>query len=335
MVLIVAGHLGLARASPDLADAAVQRGKALQADGLYEQAATALTEATVADPNHAEAFSELGRTRLAQSRFESAIGALEKALALNPDLADARYNLAYCYRKVGAPERAAEEYGQYLARVPNDADAQFGLAASLKEAGQAHAAAAAFERYAALEKRPAWGRWIEQARAEARRLRSSATPAPENAPDPRPAIGALPPEAPQVPTGPPRAASPAKTAHRPRSEAFFAGLSLLRAGDYAAAKEALLRTADRRPEDPFVLSALAGAHLGLREGEEAEALYYRALRTAPPGAWGALYFGLGEAVRLQGRREEAVGFYEEAAVLSDHQADIQRAAQARLSTLRR
>ena len=347
-VLTFVSAVPRAYAQTETADAALQRARQLHADGHDDQAAEAFTKVTELDPTRAEAFAELGRVRLAQSRYELAIQAFQKALVLRPELKDARYNLAYTYRQAQAFPKAVQEYQRYLERVPDDADAQFGLATSLKEAGQELAAADAFDRYAAIEKRPSWGRWIEQARAEARTLRQKAlspvgelesvntTDEIEASAESKTSAESLDPSSASAelskPDTAPAAAEPLRQIET-RPPAFIVGLSYLREQNYAAARDELDLAIKVTPTDPFVLSALAGAHLGLHEAEKAEALYHQALRTAPPAARGALYLGLGEAALLRGHSADAKRFYEKAIEFPDSSEVIRRTAQKRLSTL--
>ncbi|CAN0599634.1 unnamed protein product, partial [Laminaria digitata] len=88
-------------------------------------------------------------------------------------------------------------------------------------------------------------------------------------------------------------------------EALEAGINQLKAGAFADALARLKVAQAEAPEDPMVWAALASAHLGLLEGEQAAAAYRRALSTASEAAQPALHFGLGEALRVQGEDAEA------------------------------
>lgn len=114
---------------------------------------------------------------------------------------------------------------------------------------------------------------------------------------------------------------------------FTSGLAHLQRGDYAAAKKDLLGAEALHPTDAFVLSALAGAHLGLNETEQAERVYRRAFAEAGPTMWGAIYFGLGEAARVKGQLDAAQRFYEKVLALPESPEAIRRAAQTRWSAV--
>lgn len=321
--------------------------------------------ATELDPSFAAAWTEVGNSQLGLDRAPAAAKSFSRALQLEPADLTARYNLAYTLRQLGRYQEAAEQYRRYLEQKPDDADAHYGLAESLKAAGDLRGAADAFEAYAKSEKRPTWKQWVAKARAEAASLREQAAKqAPEAAGSPAVAAAQPKAKAPEAKPSPPTAAAtPAKTsglhlsfsnqapaAEAPedgapmaaaagpvrssaRPEAFEAGLTRLRAGDYPAALARLKVARAEAPEDAVVLAALAGAHLGLLQGKEAADTYRVAMRSAAPGAMAALHFGLAEALRLQGDDAGARAQFSRAAEHEQSPPALQKIARERIALL--
>lgn len=354
-----------AEAQSPQAQAAFDEGLSFKKAKDYNAALGAFQRATQLDPSYEAAWAETGNSQLSLGQAEAAGQSFTKALELQPANQTARYNLAYALRQQKRFDEAAKQYQLYLQRSPNDADAHYGLAESLKAAGAHLAAAEAYEAYARTEKRATWSKWITKAKQEAADLRrmadaqpvtaptvstapvvAAAAPSKLSAPAPAPAAdkatlnkdsklhlsfsagGAAAQPAPESTPAPTPVATPA-VARRP--EAFEAGLNQLKAGDFEGALVRLKVAQTEAPEDSMVWAAVAGAHLGLRDGPNAEAAYRRALTGAVPEAQAALHLGLGEALRVQGEDEAANQEYVMGAEHPNASAAIQRLCKERLA----
>jgi tetratricopeptide (TPR) repeat protein len=126
---------------------------------------------------------------------------------------------------------------------------------------------------------------------------------------------------------------PVKNAADLRPYGFELGLRALKDGNFEAALGPLEAAARAKKDDALILAALAGAQLGLRELEQAEASYQEALRHASPDAQAPIQFGLAEAKRLKGDDAGAIAAYQR--VLDDGRAaaTIKKAAGDRLARL--
>jgi tetratricopeptide (TPR) repeat protein len=359
-IVVVLGSFsstGFAQSVPGRAMAAFNEGKRLFKDHQVDEAIEKLEEAVKLAPSFGEAWTELGNAHLEKQAYQEAAGAYDRGLKAKPDQTVARYNLAFSLRKLGKHFEAAHHYRLYLQQQPNDADAHYGLAESLRAAGDKLAAAEAYEAYARAEKNPSQQKWIAKAKETAAQLRAEAKS------EQKPAVAAAPPP-PPPPTTPAKqdnlhlsfSSKPPETKQKPavkeetkvitkaevtepakvkgvRPESFRAGLTDLQNGDYAAALPRL-ETADReRPNDPLILAALAGAHLGLEHGSQAEAMYQRALSSAADDAQPGLYLGLGEAQRLLGKTALALESYRRALEHARATTSIKRFTEERIAAL--
>lgn len=124
----------------------------------------------------------------------------------------------------------------------------------------------------------------------------------------------------------------AVVAKRPAS--FDDGIASLKSGDYEGALPRLEAAAKDAPEDAMVLAALGSAHLGLREGKQAELAYRRALATAKPEAVPGIWLGIGEAMRLMGDSTQALEAFDRVAKDEVASASIKAAAEERAASLR-
>jgi tetratricopeptide (TPR) repeat protein len=341
-------------APPEAAIAAHREGMRLAKSNQLPEALESLQRAVQLDPEYAEAWADLGNTQLAAGDMKSAIRSFEAAVKLRADFQIARYNLAYALRKTGSYPKAAEQYRLYLMRDPQDADAHYGLAEALKASGDLFAAAEAYDEYARVEKRPGQQKWIAKAEEQAKSLRKQAAKKSESA-----SAGDAPPEPPRgkteaksgkqkhlsfsarakkeeaapAPEAPPSRERPV-AAKRARPEAFRAGIEALKQNDFAGALPRLTAAAKEAPEDGFVLAALASAHLGLAQARDAEVAYRRALAVATPDAKAGIYFGLGEALRLQGEVDKALAMYRDAERSSAATASLKKLAAERIAALK-
>ena len=354
--LLSLGADAFAQSIPGPAIAAFTEGKRLLKDHQADEAIEKLEEAVELAPNYGEAWTELGNAHLEKQQYQEAAGAFDRALKAKPEQTVARYNLAFSLRKLGKHFEASHQYQLYLQQQPNDADAHYGLAESLRAAGDKLAAAEAYDAYARTEKNPAQQKWVAKAKETAAQLRAEAKTEEKPKAEPKKpvvAVAAKPKEAPKAETKasqgglhlsfsnqtpakdddvrPVLEAKPKKGA---RPDEFRAGLTHLQNGDYAAALPRL-EDADREmPNDPLILAALASAHLGLAHGEQAEAMYQRALSSAGDDAKPGLYLGLGEAHRLLGNNERALDAYNRALAHERATTSIKRFTQERIAALK-
>lgn len=348
-VAILLGPAAEAAAPPAGAIVALREGVRLKKENRLQDAISKLEQATQLAPNYVEAWTELGNTHLARQAYGPAAASFTRAVKLKPDHAVARYNLAFSLRKLNRHTEAAEQYRLYLQQKPDDPDAHYGLAEALRSAGDNLAAAEAYEAYARTEKDPAQRKWVDKAKETAARLRreagtkKAAAPALAKAPAVEKKAGEklhlsfagsgrkkAAKEPPRKSKTPPKDA-PTKNGHRP--EAFRAGLTQLQGGDYAAALPRLQTALRQMPEDSLILAAVAGAHLGLDQAEQAEAAYVAAIRTASNDALPGLYLGLGEAQRMQGKDAEARVAYQKALGHARASNSIKRFSRERMAAL--
>ena len=144
------------------------RGKALEDQGLFEQAIGQYQRALQEDPDYsdayvnlmsangalgdlaaaersyqaavdlgadqAELYYNLGVLRSVQERFAEAVPAFEKALQRDPGMADAHTNLGFCLEQVGRRSEAARHYQEALRLQPNDRLARYHYGRTLLEA---------------------------------------------------------------------------------------------------------------------------------------------------------------------------------------------------------
>jgi tetratricopeptide (TPR) repeat protein len=87
--------------NPDYAEALVNLGRLLQAEGRVHEAEDLYRRARTARPDLAVAAFNLGTVLDEQKRPLEAIDAYHAALEADPDLADAHFNLAALYEQVG------------------------------------------------------------------------------------------------------------------------------------------------------------------------------------------------------------------------------------------
>lgn len=125
--------------------------------------------------------------------------------------------------------------------------------------------------------------------------------------------------------------APPRTHRRP--EAFHAGLIELQNHAFESALTRLRVALADAPDDPLVLAALGSAHLGLRDGVQAEQAYQKALAKARADALPGIYLGLGEALRLQHEDGRALEMFRQAAAHPEASSSVRRASEERISAL--
>ncbi len=98
---------------PNHADAHVNLGRLLHAEGRPAEAATHYEQALESQPEHATAAFDLGVALEDLDRPSDAIRAYERAIRSDPEYADAHYNLAALYDKAGKPAAALRHLASY------------------------------------------------------------------------------------------------------------------------------------------------------------------------------------------------------------------------------
>lgn len=325
-LLLEHGSAGSRPDEPPSVTALRAEAKAALDNGKAEQAVRLLEEGIAEHPSPG-LFEDLGNALLAHGQLLDAVVAYQKALRIRPDLSVARYNLSYALRATRRFDEAAVSFEIYLKGHPTDADGWFGLADTLEAKKDPEGAATAYERYAETETRPEQAEWVERARARAAELRARARQSAQPVLSPPPsrleAPGASSPSPSFAPT--PRAA---------RDPGLAGAIEALRGGDFAGALAKLGDAAGRPESADYALWAARGsAYLGLLQGERAEASFVRALEVAPDPAVPGILVGLGEALRLRGRRDEARAMLERALAHPRITADLAEVARARRRAL--
>ena len=128
-----AAYLDLSGLSPDaprwrreaLADARVQLGRSLVAEGRYGEAEEVLRSGLAADPDHGGLLHELGRALLEQGKPEASLEHLEGALEQLPEDAALSSNLGLALARLDRAQEAAEHFHRALALAAPGEDAEF------------------------------------------------------------------------------------------------------------------------------------------------------------------------------------------------------------------
>ncbi len=153
-----ATNVTILRAAATLApdDAAVIRrlGAALQACGLYAEAARTCEHLTALTPQAADAHEVLGFCRQTIGDLRGAIDSYKRALELAPASFEALHNLGTVYRLVGDLRGSIEHLQRALTIRPESPRAHYNLGLVQRELGDLPAAAGSFRR--ALSLRPAY-----------------------------------------------------------------------------------------------------------------------------------------------------------------------------------
>ncbi len=161
---------------PDAAKWHVDRGLALNLDGLHEAALAEFRLALARKPDLAEAHYSTALTLGALGRVDEAIGHYERAIALAPGHAGALSNLGSLRAQRGRTAEAVALFERAAHAAPENASIQENLALALELTGRADEAIAAYR--AALRLAP--GRALSQARLAALlAARGAATPRPD------------------------------------------------------------------------------------------------------------------------------------------------------------
>jgi tetratricopeptide (TPR) repeat protein len=107
---------------PELAEAEMNLGAVLEAQGRQDEAEARFRRALALRPNLAEAHVNLGNIQQAQGKLEEAVASHERAMALKPEFAEAFFNHANVLQKLGKLEEAVASYQRALALKPGMAE---------------------------------------------------------------------------------------------------------------------------------------------------------------------------------------------------------------------
>jgi len=138
--------------------------------GDVEAARRAFSQAIAAAGDRAEPYYNLAIVERRAGNEAAAQSHLQEALARNPAYAEASYALGTGYLLAHDPARALEAYRAALAGRPDYAEALFGAARAELDLGRTADARRDYERFVSVAPKE-YGRQIEAARAELRRLR--------------------------------------------------------------------------------------------------------------------------------------------------------------------
>jgi len=116
---------------PADAEALLNRGVDLEAQGKLEEAAAAYREAMRIEPELSEAHYNVGSVLQAQGKLEEAAAEYRTAIRIKPDLMEAHYNLGLLLFGQGKSEEAIPMFREASRLQPNDPDAHDNLAFAL------------------------------------------------------------------------------------------------------------------------------------------------------------------------------------------------------------
>lgn len=108
------------------AEAYLYLGKAYEATGDYNYAASVYTSYITKDAENAEVYNQLGLCRMKQGEYEQALEAFQTAMNIenNGIMQSLQFNEIVAYEYLGQYQQAAVLMGNYVATYPDDADAK-------------------------------------------------------------------------------------------------------------------------------------------------------------------------------------------------------------------
>ncbi len=108
------------------AEAYLYLGKAYEATGDYNYAASVYTGFITKDAGNAEVYNQLGLCRMKQGEYEQALEAFQTAMNIenNGIMQSLQFNEIVAYEYLGQYRQAAVLMGNYVATYPDDADAK-------------------------------------------------------------------------------------------------------------------------------------------------------------------------------------------------------------------
>lgn len=164
--VVLLGWVAPVRADRATAKQLFEQGRAAELAGDHDKALALYQSAIGEDTDYVPAYERAVPLWMQRGAFAVAIRALERFSLRHPKRAFAWYALAYAYRRTGQPEFAALSYESYIALRPQDATPYFGLGMVRLDIGDQPGARAAFATYIRMERDPARGAFVEQARRE-------------------------------------------------------------------------------------------------------------------------------------------------------------------------
>lgn len=137
-------------ASKDLAIALIDKGNALEEQGLVAEAMAHYDAAVRSDPQCARAHLNRGNILLAGAQFDEARRAYQLAIACDPQYAAAHFNLGNLNNRAGEFESALHNYQVAINMKPDFADAFVAMATVLESLGRTAEAVQSYERALAI-----------------------------------------------------------------------------------------------------------------------------------------------------------------------------------------
>ncbi len=196
----------------------VEDARELLAKGNKPGALRLCERAIAKDSDYRPAHEMAAPLWLAKRDYSAVIRHFERLTLRYPAYAHGWYTLAYAYRLAGRAQSAIASYELYIDMRPNEAAPHFGLAMAYKSRNRPNEAIAAFQRYVQLERDPARGEFVAQARREVAALVASSPSEPPGSAPPPPTAG-KPDREPARATSPPsssqRTASSSASSPRP------------------------------------------------------------------------------------------------------------------------
>jgi tetratricopeptide (TPR) repeat protein len=128
----IADYREAIRLKPDLADARLNLGAALDDEGQYDAAIAEDREAIRLKPDYEKAHSNLGAALAGKGQYDAAIAEYREAIRLKPDYAEAHNNLGASLAEKGQYDAAIVEYREAIRLIPDYAEAHNNLDMALK-----------------------------------------------------------------------------------------------------------------------------------------------------------------------------------------------------------
>lgn len=104
-------------------ETAFHRGRELQQQGRYADAAACYRDALAARPDHAGAHNNLAVALMALGLLDEAIASFKQAVACQPDYPEAHNNMGVAYKRLGLVNEALASYSEALKCKPDYAQA--------------------------------------------------------------------------------------------------------------------------------------------------------------------------------------------------------------------
>ena len=150
---VPAFHYTLSRAfelEGKLAEALLNRGNGLRAEGRRPEAADCYWQALALDPGLVGGYANLGHVLLAEGDAEGSVAHFRQALVLRPGYAPAEVGLGGALAALGLPGEAIEHMARAFTLDPGNAEAAFRLGDLYRRLGDPDEAAEWYERALAL-----------------------------------------------------------------------------------------------------------------------------------------------------------------------------------------